>query len=97
MPKSFLNIFKTKSNTSLSDIGAASMNKSINFLGKASKNSSVNRINLISQLSSRLDENETMSLVVPVNNLNQTDVVFDELSVILNKSSSQKVKFQVKI
>ena len=88
MPKSFQNLFKTKSNTSLSEIGAASMNKSNNFLGKTSKNSSINRINF----GSRLDQNETMSLNVPVNNLNQTDIVFDELSVILNKSSSQKVK-----
>ena len=69
------------------------MNKSTNYLGKSSNNSSKNRINLISQLSSRLDENEVSLSVtaIPVSILNQTDLVFDELSVMLNKSSSQKV------
>lgn len=93
IPKRFQNLFKTKSNSSLSQIGAASLNKSTNYLGKSSNNSSKNRINLISQLSSRLDENEVSLTVtaIPVSNLNQTDLVFDELSVMLNKSSSQKV------
>ena len=96
MPKSFQNLFKTKSNTSLSEIGAASLSKSNNYLGRISTDSSTNRIHLLTQLSSKLEEIEnvndkTLSLAGPVSNLNQTDLVFDELSVILNKSSSQKV------
>lgn len=100
VPKSLFNIFKTKSNSSLSEIGV--MNKSSNFLSKltSSSGSSTNKLNTMNffnRLSSQIksndfddDENEKNTSIT-VNNLNQTDLVFDELSGILNKSTGRKV------
>ena len=92
MPKTFLNLFKNKSNSNLSEIDKININRSTNFLGKISAGSSIMKLNAkLNDCDDESEKNVSFSQVAAVNNCNQTDLVFDELSIMLNKSSNNKV------
>lgn len=92
MPKTFLNLFKNKSNSNLSEIDKININRSTNFLGKISAGSSIMKLNAkLNDCDDESEKNVSFSQAAAVNNCNQTDLVFDELSIMLNKSSNNKV------
>lgn len=92
VPKAFANLFKTRSNTSLSEINKVSSLTS-KAASVASSTNKLNSLNLFRQYSIN-DEMEVTSLnnmTQVVSNLNKTNLVFDEISDMLNKSTGRKV------